>query len=423
MGRGRRRLRRHTAARTPVQYGDYALWQRSWLSGEVLERRAGYWTDRLAGLAPLELPLDKARPAVATGRAGTLPWQLPVELIRDARAVAAREGATLYMVLLAAFTLVLSRYARTEDVAVGAPMAGRTRAETEALIGFFVNVVAIRTDLSGDPTFRELLGRVREAVVGAVEHQDVPFEHLVERLRPERDLSRNPLVQAAFQLLTDTPRRTWWQGAEAEPFDVDHAYTRMDLEVHAVETGDEVRATVLYAADLFDADTVRQLMHHVSVVLGEVLAEPDRPVSAATMLDATDRHRTMVAWNDTAAPLPDGSVPRLYAEQAARTPDAVALICGDERTTYAELDRLANRFAHLLLAHGVGADEPVGVATGRSTGMVAAVLGVLKAGAAYVPLDPRNPRAGPSASWPPPGCASSSPTARCRAPTASPSST
>ncbi|MFF7366783.1 non-ribosomal peptide synthetase [Streptomyces tricolor] len=375
----------------PVQYGDFAVWQRSWLSGEVLERRTGYWTGRLAGLAPLELPLDKARPAVATGRAGTLPWRLPAEVIRDARAVAAREGATLYMVLLAAFTLVLSRYARTEDVAVGSPMAGRTRAETEALIGFFVNVVAVRTDLSGDPTFRELLGRVRESVVGAVEHQDVPFEHLVERLRPERDLSRNPLVQVAFQLLTDAPRRPWWQGARAEPFEVDHAYTRMDLEVHAVETGDEVDATVLYAADLFDADTVRQLMHHVSVVLGEVLAAPDRPVSAATMLDATDRHRTLIAWNDTAAPLPEGSVPRLYAEQAARTPDAVALICGDERVTYAELDRRANRFAHLLLAHGVAPDEPVGVATGRSTGMVAAVLGVLKAGAAYVPLDPRNP--------------------------------
>ncbi|MGW7793208.1 non-ribosomal peptide synthetase, partial [Streptomyces tricolor] len=375
----------------PVQYGDFAVWQRSWLSGEVLERRTGYWTGRLAGLAPLELPLDKARPAVATGRAGTLPWRLPAEVIRDARAVAAREGATLYMVLLAAFTVVLSRYARTEDVAVGSPMAGRTRAETEALIGFFVNVVAVRTDLSGDPTFRELLGRVRESVVGAVEHQDVPFEHLVERLRPERDLSRNPLVQVAFQLLTDAPRRSWWQGARAEPFAVDHAYTRMDLEVHAVETGDEVDATVLYAADLFDADTVRQLMHHVSVVLGEVLAAPDRPVSAATMLDATDRHRTLIAWNDTAAPLPEGSVPRLYAEQAARTPDAVALICGDERVTYAELDRRANRFAHLLLAHGVAPDEPVGVATGRSTGMVAAVLGVLKAGAAYVPLDPRNP--------------------------------
>ncbi|MBV7698620.1 non-ribosomal peptide synthetase [Streptomyces sp. TRM70350] len=380
-----------TLPELPVQYGDFAVWQRSWLSGDVLERRAGYWTDRLAGLAPLELPLDKARPAVATGRAGTLFWELPAEVIRDARAVAAREGATLYMVLLAAFTLVLSRYARTEDVAVGSPMAGRTRAETEALIGFFVNVVAVRTDLSGDPTFHELLGRVRKSVVGAVEHQDVPFEHLVERLRPERDLSRNPLVQVAFQLLTDAPRRPWWQGAQAEPFDIDHAYTRMDLEVHAIESGDEVRATVLYAADLFDADTVRQLMHHVSVVLGEVLADPDRQVSAVTMLDATDRHRTLIAWNDTAVALPDGSVPRLYAEQAARTPGAVALVCGDERVTYAELDRRANRFAHLLLAHGVGADEPVGVATGRSTGMVAAVLGVLKAGAAYVPLDPRNP--------------------------------
>ncbi|MDB1088666.1 amino acid adenylation domain-containing protein [Streptomyces sp. ACA25] len=375
----------------PVQYADFAVWQRSWLSGDVLERRADYWIKRLADLGPLELPLDKARPAVATGRAGALPWAVPAELVRAARAVAAQEGATLYMALLAAFNVVLSRYARTDDVAVGSPTAGRTHAEVEALIGFFVNVVVVRTDTSGDPTFRELLGRVRESAVGAVEHQDVPFEHLVERLRPQRDLSRNPLAQVAFQLLTGAPGWPSWAGAEVEHFDLDHAYTRMDLEVHAVEVDDDVTATVLYAADLFDADTVRQLMRHVTVVLGQVLADPDRPISAATMLDDADRHRVLVEWNDTAAPLPDGSVPRLYAEQAARTPDAVALVCGDERVTYAELDRRANRFAHILLAQGVGPDEPVGVATGRSANMVAAVLGVLKAGGAYVPLDPRNP--------------------------------
>ncbi|MEH0547421.1 amino acid adenylation domain-containing protein [Streptomyces sp. B21-105] len=379
------------SADLPVQYADFAVWQRSWLSGDVLERRAEHWTERLADLAPLELPLDRARPAVASGRAGALPWAVPAELVRAARAVAAQEGATLYMVLLAAFDVVLSRYAQTDDVAVGSPTAGRTHAEVEALIGFFVNVVVVRTDTSGDPTFRELLGRVREVAVSAVEHQDVPFEHLVERLRPERDLSRNPLVQVAFQLLTGAPGWPSWSDAEVEHFDLDHAYTRMDLEVHAVEVGDDVTATVLYAADLFDADTVRQLMHHVTVVLGQVLADPDRPISAATMLDDADRHRVLVEWNDTAAPLPDGSVPRLYAEQVARTPDAVALVCGDQRVTYAELDRRANRFAHVLLAHGVAPDEPVGVATGRSVDMVAAVLGVLKAGGAYVPLDPRNP--------------------------------
>ncbi|MEU8702271.1 amino acid adenylation domain-containing protein [Streptomyces sp. NPDC048680] len=375
----------------PVQYADFAVWQRSWLSGDVLERRAEYWVGQLAGLGPLELPLDKARPAVATGRAGALPWAVPADLVRTARAVAAQEGATLYMALLAAFTVVLSRYARTDDVAVGSPTAGRTHAEVEALIGFFVNVVVVRTDTSGDPTFRELLRRVRESAVAAVDHQDVPFEHLVERLRPQRDLSRNPLAQVAFQLLTGVPGWPSWAGAEVGHFDLDHAYTRMDLEVHAVEVGDDVTATVLYAADLFAPDTVRQLMHHVTVVLGQVLADPDRPISAATMLDDADRHRVLAEWNDTAVPLPDGSVPRLYAEQAARTPDAVALVCGDERVTYAELDRRANRFAHVLLAHGVGPDEPVGVATGRSANMVAAVLGVLKAGGAYVPLDPRNP--------------------------------
>ncbi len=374
-----------------VQYGDYAAWQRSWLSGEVLERRTGYWTDRLDGLGLLELPLDRARPAVATGRAGALPWTVPTDLVHAARAVAAQEGATLYMVLLAAFTLVLSRYARTDDVAVGSPTAGRTRAEVEALIGFFVNVVVVRTDTSGDPSFRELLRRVRESAVGAVEHQDVPFEHLVEALAPERDLSRNPLVQVAFQLLNGAPGWPSWAGAEVEPFDPEHAYTRMDLEVHAVEVGDDVTATVLYAADLFDAGTVAQFMHHVSVVLAQVLADPDRPVSGATMLDDADRHRVLTEWNDTAAPLPGGSVPRLFAEQAARTPDAVALVCGDERVTYARLDRRANRVANVLLAHGVRPDEPVGVATGRSVAMVAAVLGALKAGASYVPLDPRNP--------------------------------
>ncbi|MFF0741810.1 amino acid adenylation domain-containing protein [Streptomyces sp. NPDC004111] len=378
-------------AEPPVQYGDFAVWQRNWLTGEVLERRTAYWRERLDGLGPLELPLDKARPAVATGRTGTVPWEVPADLVRAARALGDDEGATLYMTLLAAFTVVLSRYARTDDVAVASPTSGRTHAEVESLIGFFVNLVVVRTDTSGDPTFRELLGRVREAAIGAVDHQDVPFEHLVERLRPHRDLSRGPLAQVAFQLLDGAPGQQSWGGAEVTHFGLDHGHTRMDLEVHAVETAGRVTATVLHAADLFDADTVRQLMHHVTVVLAQVLADPDRPLSAATMLDDADRHRVLTEWNDTAAPLPEGSVPRLYAEQTARTPDAVALVCGDERVTYAELDRRANRFAHVLRAHGVGADESVGVATGRSTDMVAAVLGVLKAGAAYVPLDPRNP--------------------------------
>ncbi|MCE0444458.1 condensation domain-containing protein [Streptomyces tricolor] len=354
VGGDRRRLRRHAAARTAR-----AVRRLRRLAAVLAVRRGAGAPDRLldrpAGRPrPLELPLDKARPAVATGRAGMLPWRLPAEVIRDARAVAAREGATLYMVLLAAFTLVLSRYARTEDIAVGSPMAGRTRAETEALIGFFVNVVAVRTDLSGDPTFRELLGRVR-GVRGRCRRAPgrplrTPGGTAAPRARPVPQPAGAGGVPAAHRrapaaLVAGRPGRSRSPSTTRTP-----GWTWRSTPSR---TGDEVDATVPYAADLFDADTVRQLMHHVPVVLGEVLAAPDRPVSAATMLDATDRHHTLVAWNDTAAPLPEGSVPPALRRAGRPHPDAVAPDLRRRTGHYAELDRRANRFAHLLLAHGV----------------------------------------------------------------------
>jgi amino acid adenylation domain-containing protein len=377
----------------PLQYGDFAVWQRDHLTGAVLDRHVDYWRDRLAGLRPLELPLDYPRPAVATSAGASQPWELPEDLVRAARALGDEEGATLYMTLLTAFTVVLSRFADTEDVAVGTPVAGRTRPEVERLIGFFVNMLVLRTDVSGDPSFRELLGRVRDSTVGAIEHQDLPFEHLVEALAPERDLSRNPLVQVVFQLMrAPGDKGDRLGGARVEPLLDEHAFTRVDLEVHLIEDGDRVCGTVLHATALFEADTVRRMLHHLTVVLRAALSAPNAPLSAVSLLDDADRHQLLEDWNDTEVKYRDASLAELFDEQAARTPDARAVEYGDDTLTYAELDRAAERVAQKLRGLKVRPDDLVGLCLDRSTAMIVGLVGILKAGAAYVPVDPTHPR-------------------------------
>ncbi|WP_406529699.1 amino acid adenylation domain-containing protein [Streptomyces sp. I8-5] len=378
----------------PVQYADYAVWQRAWLSGAPLERQLAYWRDRLGGLEPLELPTDHARPAERGGRGEVVRFSVPAEVAARARAVSAESGASLYMTLLAVFQLLLARYSGQRDIAVGSPVAGRNRAEIENMIGFFVNTLVLRTDLSGDPTFAELLARVKDTALGAYDHQDLPFERLVEELAPDRDLSRNPLFQTLFAL-QNTPGVDAWNlpGLTAEPVEPPARDAKFDLSMYLAEAADgTLDGAVVYADDLFTEDTARRLAGHFTNLLAAATIRPHSALSEVEMLDAGERHRVLTEWNDTAAPVPAATLHQLFEQRAAQDPDAIAVVCGTEELTYRQLDERANRLAHRLRAvPGIGPDVPVGVCLERSPAMVWTLLGILKAGAAYVPLDPEHP--------------------------------
>ncbi|MFJ9721005.1 amino acid adenylation domain-containing protein [Streptomyces sp. NPDC101213] len=377
-----------------VQYADYAVWQRAWLSDATLERQLTYWTDRLEGLEPLELPTDHARPAERGGRGEAVRFSVPAEVAARARAVSAESGTSLFMTLLAVFQLLLARYSGQRDIAVGTPIAGRNRAETEDLIGFFVNTLVLRTDLSGDPAFTELLARVKDTALGAYDHQDLPFERLVEEIAPERDLSRNPLFQTMFAL-QNAPGADAWNlpDLSAEPVETPVRDAKFDLSMYLAEAADgTLDGAVVYADDLFTEDTARRMVGHFTNLLAAATARPHSALSEVEMLDASERHRILTEGNDTAAPVPTTTLHALFEQRAAQTPDAVAVVCGTESLTYRQLDERANRLAHRLRAvPGIGPDVPVGVCLERSPAMVWTLLGILKAGAAYVPLDPEHP--------------------------------
>ncbi|AGL16472.1 non-ribosomal peptide synthetase [Actinoplanes sp. N902-109] len=372
----------------PVQYADFAQWERKALSGARLQRQLDYWQDNLRD-APtrLQLPTDRPRPATGGSAAGLASWSLPAESVAAARALSRSSGATLFMTLLAAFQVVLARAARTDDVLVATPLANRNHAEVEGLIGMFVNTAVLRGDLSGDPTFRELLRRTRVNTAGAFAHAELPFDLLVERIAPVRDLSINPVVQVLFQLMPAMSGMTRLPGGTVEPFGLDQFFTRMDLEFHVYEdpAGAELTGQVWFSTALFDAARVEQLLDRFTAVLEGALEHPDEPLSTiAAEPPAPDP-------NDTARALPVDTLPELLAAAAVRTPDAVAVVDDTTSLTYAELHRRANRLAHLLVDRGVRPGELVGVCLDRGAGLIVAILGVLKAGAAYVPLDPEHP--------------------------------
>ncbi|HEX6367825.1 MAG TPA: amino acid adenylation domain-containing protein [Longimicrobium sp.] len=377
----------------PVQYADYAVWQREHLRGEVLERQLAWWRERLAG-APtlLELPTDRPRPAVRAHRGAVAQAAYDAELRDALLALGRREGATLYMVLLAAFQVLLGRYARQDDVVVGSPIAGRTRAELEGLIGFFVNTLALRTDLSGAPTFRQVLGRVREATLQAYAHQELPFEKLVEELRPERSLSHTPLFQVAFALQNNARAEVALHGVRAEPLPVRGRTAKYDLTLFAAEGPAGLDVWAEYDTDLFDAGTIERMLGHFGVLLRAAAADPDRAAAELPLLRADERREVMEGWNATAADLPAGAtIHAQFTAQAARTPDAPAVAWDGGGLSYAELDARANQLARHLRRYGVGRDVPVALCVERGPEMIVGALGVLKAGGAYVPLDPAHP--------------------------------
>jgi amino acid adenylation domain-containing protein len=377
----------------PIQYGDFAAWQRKWLDGEELARHLSYWKQKLAGSpGPLELPTDRPRPQVFSHRGARLSTVLSKALADRLKALSRQEGATLYMTLLAAWQALLARYAGQADVVVGSPIANRTRAETEGLIGFFANTLAMRTDVSGDPTFRELLARVREGALGAYAHQDLPFERLVEELAPERNLGRNPLFDVLFVLQNAPGGAASLSGLTLRPWTTPELHTRFDLEVYLREKRAGLACYFVYGTDLFDADTVRGMIRHYEGLLERVADDPEGRLSKLLALPAPEWRRVVVEWNATEAEYDaPACVHELFEEQSARTPDAVAVAFGDRRMTYRELDAAAGRLARHLKGLGVGPDTLVGLCLERSMETAVAVLGVLKAGGAYVPLDPAYP--------------------------------
>ena len=377
----------------PLQYGDYAVWQRERLGGAELQARLAYWAERLAGApAALTMPTDRPRPTVQSFAGGHVAITVSREVTEGLRALARRHGATLYMTLLAAFQVLLARHAGQDDVLIGSPIAGRPRTELEGLIGFFANTVVLRGELAGDPTFCELLRRTRDTALGAFANAEVPFERLVETLRPARDASRNPVFQAILALQNAPRTPLALAGLEVTPFPLDQGTAKVDYSLILVEVPEGLRGTLEYCSALFDRPTAEGLVAQFGRLLQEIARDADRPISQLPLLGEAERHRVLVEWNATRSPYPaDRSLPALFAEHVARTPDAVAVTDGARTITYAEMERRARRLAHRLCDLGIGRGARVGVCCDRSIELVVALLGVLTAGSAYVPLDPSHP--------------------------------
>ncbi|HEX2206854.1 MAG TPA: amino acid adenylation domain-containing protein, partial [Longimicrobium sp.] len=376
----------------PIQYADFAAWQRAYLAGDAGVRQVEWWRARLAGLPEvLEIPADRPRPPVASHRGAVTSIDLPRDLADALREVSRREGASLFMTLLAGFSALLHRYTGETDIAVGTPIAGRTRPEAEALIGDFVNTLVLRTDLGGAPRFRELLARVRETTLGAYAHQDLPFERLVDELAPERSLSHEPLFQVLFALQNMGDLALRLDGLQVEELSVKRETARYDLAWALVERDDGIRVIAEYATDLFDEPTVQRMLAHYRALLGAAVADADQPIIDLPLLSDAERDAVVYAWNAADAPYAAGPVHALVSAQAARTPHALAVTGAGEALTYAELEDRANRLAHHLLRNGVVRGEMVAISMERAPSLLVAMLAVWKAGAAYVPIDPAYP--------------------------------
>ncbi|MHA4999279.1 condensation domain-containing protein, partial [Streptomyces sp. SD18] len=366
----------------PVQYADFAVWQREQLTGELLERQLDYWQQQLADAPTLEMPTDRPRPAVRSSAGAVAGFAVSPETTETLRELSREYGVSMFMTLLASFAVLLGRYTGSDDVVVGTPVANRNRAETEDLIGFLVNTVVMRTDLSGDPSFRDVLGRVRETALGAYEHQDVPFEQLVEALVTDRDRSRSPLFQVLFSYVAE-------RGAYVNPGALP---VKFDLAVKLGDSGDGLAGEIEYSTALFDAVTVERMAGHLVAVLEAVAEDADLRVGELSVLTGVERRRVVEEWNGSVEPLPGvGGVHELIAGQAHVGPDAVAVVADGVVLTYGGLMARASRLAHQLRGLGVGAESVVGLCLPRGVDMVVAMVAVWQAGGAYLPLDPEYP--------------------------------
>ena len=377
-----------------IQYADFAHWQRQWLQGDVLAAHLAYWRQQLAGAPPvLELPTDRPRPAVQTFRGAAQFLALPKPLSQKLKVLSQRWGVTLFMTLLAAFQTLLYRYTGQSDICVGAPIANRNRSEIEGLIGFFVNTLVLHTDLSGNPSFQELLGRVREVALGAYAHQDLPFEQLVEALQPERSLSHQPLFQVMFVVHDASMTTLELPGLTLSSLEMDSETAKFDLALSIADGEQGLMALWEYNIDLFDAATITRMLGHFQTLLEGIVANPEQKLSDLPLLTAAERHTLLVEWNNTQVDYPkDICIHQLFEAQVERTPEAVAVVFEDQQLTYRELNRRANQVAHHLRSLDVAPDTLVGICVERSLEMVVGLLGILKAGGAYVPLDPAYPQ-------------------------------
>ncbi|MDX2090372.1 MAG: amino acid adenylation domain-containing protein, partial [Kofleriaceae bacterium] len=377
-----------------VQYADFAAWQRSWVAGDVLAQQLSYWRARLGGAAPLELPTDRPRPAVLGSEGVIVERTLPLALGRAVDAVGRAVGATPFMTYLAAFYALLQRYIRQEDISIGTPVANRGRAETDALIGYFLNTVVLRADLAGSPSFSALLDQVRDMALGAYAHQDAPFEQVVEALRVPRDTGRSPLFQVMFvhQRAGADGSATWGPELVQERVAFDERNTaKFELTLSVLEHAAGVTCALEANAALFDAATVARMLGHFETLLAALAAEPGRAIDAVGLLSEGEQAQ-LVQWNTTARDYPrEACLHDLFEAQVDRAPDALAVEFEGATLTYRELDERANQLAHRLRALGVGPEVRVGLCVRRSLEMVVGVLGILKAGGAYVPLDPNYP--------------------------------
>ncbi|MGZ3457437.1 MAG: amino acid adenylation domain-containing protein, partial [Archangium sp.] len=377
----------------PIQYADFSLWQRQWLQGAVLQRHLDFWRQQLSGAPPaLELPTDKPRPALQSFRGSSLPVLLPKSLSDSLKALAQHEGATPFMLLLAAWQLLLSRYSGQHDLCVGSPIAGRTRSETEGLIGFFVNTLVLRAHLSPHLSFRQLLAQVRSSTLLAFEHQHLPFEKLVESLQPQRDLSRSPLFQVMF-VLQNAPQETLsLRGLSLRPLDIPSFSSNFELTLSLWDSPSGFLGSLEYNTDLFSPDTASRLASNFSTLLHSLVADPDVSLALAPLLSPDERQLLLLDFNSTHSPFQDSCIHHLFSQQVARTPHSVALAFGDSHLSYLQLHLRSNQLAHRLLALGVGPDVRVGLCLSRSVELVVGMLAILKAGGTYVPLDPTYPR-------------------------------
>lgn len=378
----------------PLQYRDFAVWQREWLQGQVLVQELAYWKQQLGGSCPmLDLPTDRPRPSVRTSRGASQSLALPGPLSAALKALCQQEGITLFMLLLAAFKTLLHRFTGQEDILVGTPAAGRNQAETERLIGFFVNTLVLRTNMDGNPPFREILRRVRTVALGAYDHQALPFEKLVEELQPRRDLSCTPLFQVMFVLQNTPSAALALQGLTLCPLDVVSHTSKFDLTLSMLDTKRGLTGRLEYSTDLFDATTMARMLRHFHTLLEGIAANHERRLSDLPLLTAAERQQLLVTWNNTKRDFPQATcIHHIFETQVEHTPDAIAVMCGASQVSYRTLNQRANQLAYYLQALRVGPEIRVGLCLERSLEMVVGLLAILKAGGVYVPLDPGYPQ-------------------------------
>ncbi len=391
----------------PLQYADFAHWQREWLQGELLQTQLAYWREQLNGISILHLPTDKPRSAIQNYQGATQFLELPKKLIDALETLSQQEDVTLFMTLMAAFKTLLYRYTHQEDIALGSPIANRTRSEIEGIIGFFVNSLVLRSNLSGNPTFRELLGRVREITLGGYSHQDLPFEKLVQELHPERNLSHHPLFQVVFGFQNAPMSALEMPGLVPSFMNIDLKKTRFDLELHLWKCSEDfrslsggnweysegLRGVMVYNTDLFEQATISRMLKHFQTLLSGIVANPEQRIANLPLLSDVERHQVLVEWNNTQADYPqDKCIHQLFEEKVQQYPDSIVVKFANEQLTYQELNSRSNKLAQYLQKLGVCSEVLVGICISQSIEMVIGLLGILKAGGAYVPLDPSYPQ-------------------------------